>query len=160
MFLGEHEYYDKRWMFEDSLRMPFLVRYPGQIRPGSTNNDIITNVDFAPFFLDCARAATPSDMQGRSFRTNLAGKTPANWPTSMYYRYWMGASGVPAHYGVRTKRYKLIYYYESPSGWELYDLEKDPLEINNVYDEPAYASVVSEMKAELTRLREHVGDTE
>jgi len=160
MFLGEHEYYDKRWMFEDSLRMPFLVRYPGQIRPGSINNDIITNVDFAPFLLDCVRVATPSDMQGRSFRTNLAGKTPANWPTSMYYRYWMGASGVPAHYGVRTKRYKLIYYYESPSGWELYDLEKDPLEINNVYDEPAYASVVSEMKAELTRLREHVGDTE
>ncbi|MHC4743219.1 MAG: sulfatase family protein, partial [Planctomycetota bacterium] len=159
MFLGEHEYYDKRWMFEDSLRMPFVVRYPGRVRAGSINEDIITNVDFAPTFLDCAGIAKPPEMQGRSFLANLAGKTPANWPVSMYYRYWMGASGVPAHYGVRTKRYKLIRYYESPSGWELYDMEKDPLEINNVYDDPAYADAVDKMKIELMRLREYYGDT-
>ena len=160
MFLGEHEYYDKRWMFEDSLRMPFLVRYPGGIRPGSVNDDIINNTDFAPTLLDYAREKIPSDMQGRSFQANLAGRTPADWPGSTYYRYWMGASGVPVHYGVRTKRYKLIYYYGSPSGWELYDIEKDPLEMNNVYDEPEYADAVSQTKAELTRLKQYVGDTE
>jgi len=158
MFLGEHEYYDKRWMFEDSLRMPFLARYPGSIRAGTVNNDIITNIDFAPTFLGLAGVAAPSDMQGRSFAANLRGKTPANWPTSMYYRYWMGASGVPPHYGVRTKRYKLVHYYGTPSGWELYDIEKDALEVKNVYDDPAYSAVVSRMKAELVRLREYYGD--
>ncbi len=160
MFLGEHDYYDKRWIFEDSLRMPFLVRYSSEIRAGSVNNDIINNADFAPTFLDYAGVSTPSDMQGSSFRTNLAGKTPAGWRRSMYYRYWMGTSEVPVHYGVRTKRYKLIYYYGLPSGWELYDLQNDPLEMNNVYNEPSYTGVVSEMKAELSRLREHLGDTE
>lgn len=159
MFLGEHEYYDKRWIFEDSLRMPFVVRYPGRIRAGSVNSDIVTNVDFAPTLLDFAQEATPADMQGKSFCSNLAGKTPADWPTSMYYRYWMGASGVPAHYGVRTQRYKLIYYYGTPSGWELYDLLKDPLEIKNVYDDPAYAGIVSQTTAELNRLRKYYGDT-
>jgi len=160
MFLGEHEYYDKRWMFEDALRMPFIVRYPGRIRGGTVNDDVITNVDFAATFLDYAGIPTPKDMQGRSFRSNLSGKTAADWPTSMYYRYWMGASGVPAHYGVRTKRHKLIRYYEAPFGWELYDLETDPLEMKNVYDEPAYANAVTESKAELTRLREYFGDTQ
>ena len=139
--------------------MPFLARYPGSIRAGTVNNDIITNIDFAPTFLGLAGVATPSDMQGRSFAANLRGKTPANWPTSMYYRYWMGASGVPPHYGVRTKRYKLIHYYGTPSGWELYDIENDALEVQNVYDDPAYSGVVSKMKAELVRLREYYGDT-
>ncbi len=160
MFLGEHEYYDKRWMFEDSLRMPFLVRYPGEIGAGSVNDDIVTNVDFAATFLDYAGRPVPSRMQGRSFRPNLTGKTPRDWPKSMYYRYWMGASGVPVHYGVRTKRHKLVYYYGSPTGWELYDLQNDPAEINNVYESPAYATVVGQMKAELARLREHLGDSE
>ena len=175
MFLGEHEYYDKRWMFEESLRMPFLVRYPEQIKAGSVNDDIIINADFATTFLDYAGQAVPADMQGRSFRDNLTGRSPADWRQSMYYRYWMQvkASAVPAHYGVRTKQYKLIFFYGLPlgkagttadcvtqPGWELYDLKKDPLEMNNVYNEPAYADVVKELKAELLRLKKQLGDTD
>jgi arylsulfatase A-like enzyme len=175
MFLGEHNYYDKRWMFDESLRMPFLVRYPPEIRAGSVNNDIIINADFAETFLDWAGAAVPPDMQGRSFRGNLAGRTPSDWRTAMYYRYWMQVEdpNVPAHYGIRTKQYKLIFYYGLPlgmegateswctnPGWELYDLKKDPLELHNVYDEPAYSKVVSELKTELLRLKEELGDTD
>jgi arylsulfatase A-like enzyme len=175
MFLGEHGYYDKRWMFDESLRMPFLVRYPPEVRAGSVNNDIIINADFAETFLDWAGASIPPDMQGRSFRSNLAGRTPSDWRTAMYYRYWMQVerSNVPAHYGIRTKRYKLIFYYGLPlgmkrateswrtkPGWELYDLKKDPLEMRNVYDEPAYTKIVKKLKTELLRLKEELGDTD
>lgn len=159
MFLGEHDYYDKRWIFEDALRMPFIARYPGEIKAGSTNDDMINNVDFAPTLLDFAGVSAAPDMQGRSFRPILSGSTPFDWPTSSYYRYWMGTSGVPLHYGVRTKRYKLIRYNGNPSGWELYDLQVDPLEINNVYNDAGYASVVADMTAELNRIRIEVGDT-
>ncbi len=101
MFLGEHNYYDKRWIFEESLKIPFLVRYPREIKAGSANSDIIINADFAETFLDWAGVAVPGDMQGRSFRSNLAGRTPSDWRTAMYYRYWMQDenSNVPAHYG-------------------------------------------------------------
>ncbi|MHC4387610.1 MAG: sulfatase/phosphatase domain-containing protein [Planctomycetota bacterium] len=173
-FLGEHGYYDKRFMYEESLRMPFLVRFPREIRPGSVNDDIVVNVDFAPTFLDYAALGAPSDMQGESFRANLMGKTPSDWRKSMYYRYWMHLShhGVPAHYGVRTKRYKLIFYYGLPLGkagavekptppeWELFDLKKDPQEMNNVYHEAAYGEVRRELTAELMRLKRELGDTD
>ena len=172
--LGEHDYYDKRWMYEESLRMPLLVRYAGQIRPGSVNRDVITNADFAPTFLDYAGLPTPPKMQGRSFRANLAGNTPADWPRSMYYRYWMHMAhhANPAHYGVRTGRFKLIFFYGLPldakgavdqptePGWELYDLENDPNELNNVYNDPAYAGTVKKLKTELLRLKEKLGDTD
>ncbi len=139
-FLGDHGWFDKRFMYEESLRMPFLVRYPGDIRPGTVNEDIVLNLDFAPTLLDYAGAKVPADMQGRSFRPILQGRTPKDWRTSMYYRYWMHLAdhGVPAHYGVRTKRHKLIYYYGQPLDakgaipkptepeWELFDLQKDP----------------------------------
>jgi len=173
VFIGEHGYFDKRFMYEESLRMPLLVRYPREIRPGSVNKDIVLNIDFAPTFLDSAGVPIPSEMQGRSIRPLLDGKTPADWRTEMYYRYWMHLAhhGVPAHYGIRTKRYKLIYYYGKPLGmkgaikkptepeWELFDLEKDPHEMNNVYDDPAYADVVKRLKAELEKLRRELGDT-
>lgn len=175
MFLGEHNYYDKRWMFEESLRMPFLVRYPPEISAGGVNDDIIINADFAETFLDWAGVPIPPDMQGRSFRSNLAGRTPSDWRKAMYYRYWMHVEdpNVPAHYGIRTKRYKLIFYYGLPlgmkgateswrtnPGWELYDLKKDPQELSNVYNEPAYSKVVKELKMELLRLKEELGDTD
>ena len=118
-FLGDHGWFDKRFMYEESLRMPFLVRYPGAIKPGSVNNDMVLNIDFAPTFLDYAGAEAPADMQGRSFRAILEGHTPKDWRKSMYYRYWMHNTSdhhVPAHYGVRTDRYKLIYYYGKPLG--------------------------------------------
>lgn len=173
-FLGEHGYYDKRWIFEESLRMPFLVRCPREIKAGSVSDDIIINADFAPTFLDYAGRSAPADMQGRSFRANLAGATPSDWRSSMYYRYWMhlASHDVPGHYGVRTKQYKLFFFYGLPldaagavkeptkPGWELYDLKKDLQELNNVYNDPAYADVVKELKAELLRLKKELGDTD
>lgn len=172
--LGEHDYIDKRWMYEESLRVPFLVRYPKTIRAGSVDDSIVNNVDFAPTLLDFAGIKAPASMQGRSFRPILEGRPPADWPTSTYYRYWMHQAhhDVPAHYGVRTKQYKLIFFYGLPldargarktpttPGWELYDLRKDPHEMNNVYRDPAYANVVKELKAELLRLKKQVGDTD
>ncbi|MBL7152092.1 MAG: sulfatase [Phycisphaerae bacterium] len=171
LFLGEHGYIDKRWMFEESLKMPFLIRYPGEIRPGTVSDDIIINADFAPTFLDYARARIPSDMQGRSLRPNLQGQTPDDWRTSMYYRYWQHCSR-PAHYGIRTKRYKLIFFYglgldmkgaeKKPTkpGVELYDLMRDPFELNNVYDHPAYANVVKRLKTQLKDKKAELGDTD
>jgi arylsulfatase A-like enzyme len=152
--------------------MPFMIRYPEEIEPGTTNDDIVTNVDFAPLFLDYAGIDVPEYMQGRSFRPVLQGNTPGDWQDEMYYRYWMhGADhNVAAHYGIRTKRYKLIYYYADPLGqpgtidevrdpeWELFDLEKDPCELNSVYDDPEYASVVKDLKDRLHRLQADVGD--
>jgi arylsulfatase A-like enzyme len=166
-FLGDHGWYDKRFMYEESLRMPFLMRYPGRIRAGSTNRDMILNLDFAPTLLEYAGVAPPAEMQGRSFRANLEGRTPRDWRKSMYYRYWMHLAHhhVPAHYGVRTERYKLIYYYGDAMGtsgsinkptepeWELFDLEKDPREMKNVYADPAYAPVIAQLKTELSRLQ-------
>lgn len=173
-FLGEHGLFDKRFMYEESLRMPFLVRYPREIKAGSVNKDIITNCDFAETFLDYADVPIPDDMQGRSLRPLLQGKTPCDWPQSMYYRYWMHRPhyNVSAHYGVRTHRYKLIFYYglglgapgaldePLPPEWELFNLEKDPGEMNNVYGDPAYADTVKELKAELRRLKEQLEDTD
>ena len=173
MFLGEHSLYDKRWIFDESLRMPFLARYPKEIKPGTTNDDIIVNADFAETFLDYAGLDIPADMQGRSFRSNVAGKTPKDWRSAMYYRYWMQFEGsnVPAHYGIRTDRYKLVFYYGLPlgingttAGWvtkpgmELYDLKKDPLETKNVYDDPKYAKVVKKLKKQLLELKAEIGD--
>jgi arylsulfatase A-like enzyme len=172
-FLGDHGFFDKRLMYEESLRMPFLVRLPGAIKPRSVNSDIVLNVDFAPTFLDLAGAEIPGDMQGRSFRANLEGHTPKNWRTEMYYRYWMHNDPdhhVPAHYGVRTKKYKLIYYYGKPLGmkgafdppttpeWELYDMQHDPHEMHNLYANPKYAHVIEELKRELARLQSELQD--
>ena len=171
-FLGDHGWYDKRFMYEESLRMPLVMRYPEEVRPGTVNDEIVLNVDFPSLFLDLAGVEAPEEFQGRSFRPLLNGVTPPDWQQSLYYRYWMHKAhhNVYAHYGVRTKRHKLIYYYSDPLGqagaideiyepeWELFDLEKDPYELNNVYDDPAYAKVVAELKTELHRLQEEVGD--
>jgi len=174
-FLGEHGYYDKRFMYEPCLTTPFLVRYPGHIVGGTVNNkDMVLNIDYGPTMLDYAGIAIPQDMQGRSIRPLLEGGTPKDWRKSMYYRYYMHLADhwVPAHYGVRTDRYTLIYFYGQPLGksgakneptepeWELFDRHKDPEQVRNVYAEPAYASVVRELKTELERLRQEVGDNE
>jgi len=161
-YLGEHGWFDKRFMYEESLRMPLLVRYPNEIDPGSVNNDIVLNIDFAPTFLDLAGAPVPTEMQGESCRPILQGHTPRDWRKSMYYHYYEypAVHMVKRHYGVRTERYKLIRFYYDVEAWELYDLETDPHELVNRYDDPAYASVVQELKQELERLREHYGDSE
>jgi len=160
-YLGDHGWFDKRFMYEESLRMPLLVRYPREIKAGSVNNDIVLNLDFAETFLDYAGIAAPADMQGESIRKVLQGKTPKSWRTSMYYHYYEypAVHSVKRHYGVRTKRYKLIHFYNDIDEWELYDLEKDPKEMKNVLGDPAYANVVTELKTELERLREQYKDT-
>ena len=156
-YLGDHGWYDKRWMYEESLIMPFVVRWPGVIEAGTTNRDLISNVDFAETFLDMAgcRDQIPGDMQGRSILPILKGQTPADWRKSFYYHYYEfpGAHSVAKHYGVRTERHKLIHYYRVGE-WELFDLESDPEEMKSVYDDPAYAGVVTKLKAEIGRLQQ------
>lgn len=157
-FLGEHNMFDKRFMWEESLRMPLLIRWPGQIRPKSVSRGMILNVDFAPTMLEAAGVKTPADMQGRSFVPLLRGQTPKGWRTSMYYRYYHpGHHNVAAHYGIRTDRYKLIFY-NKLNQWEMFDLQKDPREMHNVYADAAYAGVLKQLKGELARLKKQVKD--
>ena len=153
-FLGEHGWYDKRWMYEESLRMPFIVRWPGLVRAGSENRDLVQNLDFAQTFLELAGVEAPPEMQGRSIVPLLRGETPADWRRSIYYHYYEYPAEhmVQRHYDVRTDRYKLIHNYQQGE-WELFDLERDPDELRSVYDDPAYASVRAELAAELARLR-------
>lgn len=165
-FLGEHNLFDKRFMLEQSLRMPFIIRYPGEIPANSTVEDIVLNIDFAELLLDYAGETIPASMQGRSFRANLQGQTPADWRRAMYYHYWTHQPERPAHYGIRTKRYKLIYYYglvrmgRSPQQcWEFYDLETDPQEFKNQYDNPDYQDTIADLKQELQNLRRYYKDT-
>jgi arylsulfatase A-like enzyme len=158
-FLGDHGWYDKRFMYEESIKMPFLVRWPGRIKAGTTQNAICLNVDFAPTFLDLAGLKTPPDMQGRSLVPLMLGQRPGDWRTSWYYRYYHdpGDHNTRAHYGVGTDSYKLIYFWKK-NQWELYDLTADPEEMRNVYADPAYAAPVKTMKEELYRLKKEVGD--
>ncbi len=153
-YLGDHGWFDKRWMYEESLRMPLIVRWPGVIEPGSQDEHLVQNLDFAPTFLELAGVEVPPDMQGRSLAPLLQGEAPEDWRRSIYYHYYEfpGPHSVQRHYGVRTGRYKLIHYYNIDE-WELFDLSKDPDELQSVYSDPAYTSVISDLKTELTRLR-------
>lgn len=172
-FLGEHGWFDKRYMQEESMRMPFVIRYPKEIKPGKVNKDIITNIDFAPTLLDFAGIGKPEYMQGESFRPNLKGKTPKDWRKAMYYRYWLSGENdhhTVGHYGIRTDRYKLIFYYAQPLGktgarkidytpdWELYDMKKDPKEMVNLYNDPKYTKLIKELKLQLLELKKQYGD--
>jgi arylsulfatase A-like enzyme len=162
-FLGEHNYFDKRFMLEESLRMPFVVRYPPEIAPGTVLDDIVLNVDFAELLLDYAGAPIPPQMQGRSFRANLAGRTPEDWRDAMYYRYYGGEPRRPAHFGIRTATHKLIHYdglRDRPADerWELYDLAADPHETRNVFGEAGQAGAIADLQARLARLQRDLGD--
>jgi len=160
-YLGDHNWFDKRFMYEPSLRMPFVVRYPGHIKPGSASDDLCVNIDFAPTMLDYAGLPAGKGMDGVSFRPVLEGKTPADWRKATYYHYYEypGSHMVKRHFGVRTKRYKLIHYYHDIDAWELFDLEKDPNELKSVYGDPAYAKVQADLHAELERLQGKYGDS-
>ena len=165
--LGEHDYQDKRWMYEESMRMPFLIRYPKTIEAGSRTDAIVENVDYAPTMLAFAGIETPDYMQGESFKEICeTGNEPEEWKKEAYYRYWMHMAhhDNPGHVGIRTKEHKLIFYYGAkydgtPPAWELYDLAKDPAENVNVYNDPAYAETVADLKERLAALRTRVGDT-
>lgn len=154
-YLGDHGWFDKRFMYEESLRMPLLMRYPGVIDARTTNDDMVLNIDFGPTFLDVADAPIPEEMQGQSFEPILEGHTPSDWRTSMYYQYYEypAVHMVNKHYGVRTKGHKLIYFYELDE-WELYDLKEDPHELISVYGDPAYSEIQTRMTEELRRLQE------
>jgi uncharacterized sulfatase len=186
MMLGEHDYMDKRWMYEESMRMPFLVHYPDGIKQNGSSDLLINNTDFAPTLIELAGGMVPEYMQGKSFASTLAGNEPERWRKESYYRYWMHLvhHDVPAHFGIRTQDYKLMFYYaehyqpekygtptmwwkdesfaieSTPKAWELYDLRKDPQETQNRYDDPAYQEIVADLKVRLLRLREKLKETD
>ncbi|WP_430934617.1 sulfatase family protein [Saccharicrinis sp. 156] len=188
MMLGEHDMVDKRWMYEESMRMPFIVHYPKQIKAGTRNDMIINNTDFAPTLIDLAGGIVPQKMQGKSIKPLLKGKKPRNWRMATYNRYWLHLThhDIPGHFGIRTQDYKLIFFYgrhwdlnetgklsrawltpdksfvvrPTPPSWELYDLNKDPHEVNNVYDNPAYAHIITKLKKELKRQRKMYNETD
>lgn len=186
-FLGEHDFIDKRWMYDEAMRMPFMVRYPKIVKPNSRNKWLINNTDFAPTMLELAAASAPSYMQGRSFTGALRGEAkPTDWRKATYYRYWMHMAHLhnnPAHFGIRTERYKLIFFYgcdftdthrgrkttkhggnryfaNTPPAWEFYDLKEDPREMHNQYGNPEYANVITKLKKELKRVREDLNETD
>lgn len=182
--LGEHDYIDKRWMYEESMRMPFIVHYPKGFKKGIRTDAIINNTDFAPTLIDIAGGNTPGYMQGHSFKTILKeGIEPENWQQSTYYRYWMHMGSKhanPAHFGIRSKQYKLIFFYgkywkpkdeivqdgwgrydfDTPVAWEFYDLQKDPQEMQNEYANPEYLKIITEMKDELKKKRSELNEND
>ena len=154
-YLGEHGWFDKRFMYEQSYRTPLLIRWPGEIAPGTANRDIVSNLDFAETFLDAAGVPVPPAMQGRSMLPILKGHTPPDWRKEHYYHYYEypAVHSVKRHYGISTDRYVLIHFYYDIDEWELYDLKKDPQEMKNVYRDPAYSTVKKNLKQRLNTLR-------
>jgi len=157
-FLGDHGWFDKRWMYEESLRVPLIVRRPGTIAPGSVNQDLVLNLDFAETFLEMAGVRIPSGMQGRSLMPLLRGETPTDWRDAIYYQYYAFPDWhwVPRQYGVRTRQHKLVHYYEIGE-WELFDLAADPQEMRSVYNDSTYKDVVARLTTRLGQLREQYG---
>nr|WP_262711414.1 sulfatase [Gramella jeungdoensis] len=171
-FLGEHGFFDKRMIYEESLRMPFVIRYPKEIKGGQRIDDIILNIDFPLLLADYAGVKPPTSMQGKSFRENLKGNTPKDWRKAAYYRYWQHYPIRPAHFGIRTERYKLAFFYglaldmtgSSNEGtepnWEFYDLKNDPKENTNQYNNPVYSNIIKDLKEELKIQRNLLKDSD
>ena len=172
-FLGEHGWFDKRLIYEESIHMPFVIRYPKEIPAGTRNSDLIENVDFSALFADYAGVDYPETMQGHSFRENLKGNTSKDWRKYGYYRYWDHSIDRPGHFGIRGERYKLAFYYgnalkengftkenQPKKFWDFYDLEKDPNESHNAYNDPEYQEIIKEMKVEILKQREALKDTD
>jgi arylsulfatase A-like enzyme len=160
-YLGEHGWFDKRFMYKESFRMPLLMRFPPMMDGGMINTQLVQNLDFAPTFLDMAGAAIPGDMQGLSLLPLFKEENTADLRSSLYYHYYEypGAHAVKRHYGIRTDTYKLIHFYNDIDAWELYDLKNDPNEINNLIDNPAYGEMIQSLKKELEELQILYKDT-
>ena len=154
-FIGEHGWFDKRFMYEESIRMPFVIKYPGIIKPKTINDDIITNIDFAPTILEMANVESPNSIQGKSFFKNLVRKKSNDWRQSMYYHYYEYPfyHHVQPHYGIRNERYKLIHFYYDIDVWELYDLKNDPNELNNIISSKEHKKLIHKLKNELYELK-------
>lgn len=161
-YLGEHGWFDKRFMYEESLRTPLIVKWAGTTKPGSINNDLVSNLDFAATFLEMAGVNVPEDIQGESLVPILKGETPKDWRKGHYYHYYEYPSWhmVKRHYGITTERYKLIHFYYDIDEWEMYDLKVDPNEINNVYNKEEYKQVRAELHKELEDIRKKYGDSD
>ncbi|MSU50254.1 MAG: DUF4976 domain-containing protein [Opitutus sp.] len=158
-YLGEHGWFDKRWIFEESVRTPFLVRWPGVTKPGTVSRDLVSNLDFGETFLEAAGLPVPAEMQGRSLVPILRGQRPADWRTAFYYQYYEYPSPhhVRPHYGVVTDRYKLVRFYGTGEDYsELFDREKDPQELKSVYNEPSYAATKAQLEKQLAQLRKEL----
>lgn len=159
-------------MYEESARMPFVIRFPKEIKGGTRINDLVLNEDFSALFADYAGLKKPSFIQGESFRKNLEGNTPKTWRKSMYYRYWKHSPNRPAHFGIRTDKYKLIFYYGQPlgkkgasketttPGWEFYDISIDPRELHNAINDKKYLEIIKKLKVELLKQKARVGDSD
>ncbi|NHA05356.1 sulfatase [Mucilaginibacter sp. HC2] len=161
-YLGEHGWFDKRFMYEESLHTPLMIRYPPLIKAGLVNSAMVSNLDLPSTFLNMAGVNIPPSMQGRSLKPLLENKTPANWRTAVYYHFYEypGVHAVKRHYGIRTRDYKLIHFYYDINEWELYDLKKDPHEMRNVYDMPQYEAVKNSLTKQLAQLRSQYGDSD
>ena len=159
-FIGEHGWFDKRFMYEESIRMPFVIKYPGKIKPNTVNEDIITNIDFAPTILEMAGVNIPNSVQGKSFFNNISKNKNDNWRQSMYYHYYEYPfyHHVQPHYGIRNERYKLIHFYYDIDVWELYDLKEDPNELNNLFYSDKYKELAVQLKQELYELKDQYGN--
>lgn len=160
-YLGEHGWYDKRFMYEESLRTPLMMRYPKEITGGSQTDQMVQNIDYAPTFLDIADIEMPDEIQGKTLTSVIKNEVNTEWRNAIYYHYYEYPHGwhkVKKHYGVRTKRYKLIHFYQDTDNWELYDLQKDPMEMNNVYNKTAYEEIQNELYTKLMGLRAKYAD--
>lgn len=159
-YLGEHGFFDKRFIYEESIRMPLIVRYPKMVKPNSVSEDVVRNIDFASTLLDLAGIKFTEKVQGISFKPILLNKTPKNWNQAAYYHYYEFPywHHVQPHYGIRTQKYTLAHFYYSVDVWELYDLEKDPKQMNNVYNDPKYAKVIADLKKQLKQLMVDAGN--
>lgn len=160
-YLGEHGWYDKRFMYEESLRTPLIIRYPAQIVPAQVNEDLVLNLDMTPTLLDFAGVQIPPDMQGQSLQPLITGTPPGEWRDAIYYRYYEfphGWHNVRPHYGVRTDRYKLIHFEGDMDIWELYDLKTDPNELNNMYGRDEFAAIQAALHGRLTELQQELED--
>ncbi len=160
-YLGEHGWFDKRFAYDESFKTPLLVAWPGKVAPGSTSTEMVQNLDFAQTFLDIASVAAPADMQGESLVPLLTGQTDAWTRDAVYYHYYEYPAEhmVNRHYALVSEDYKLIHFYYGLDYWELYDRKKDPHEVNNVYDDPAYADIREGLHLQLEKLRETYGDS-
>lgn len=175
MFLGEHDYQDKRWSFEESIKTPLLVRYPKEIAPGTVSHELMSNIDIAPTLLKYAGVDVPEEMQGICCNDMIAGKEQDVYHNGIYFRYWMHRAHThdnPAHYGIRTKEYKLTFYYgmpldasgelgePTPPGFEMYDLVNDPFELHNIYNDEKYSEARQQLLKDLEEIKAEYGDTD